>query len=368
MARDAQDEVRFLSQENVIEAGGTDVARCVSRMDRVFELYDEGRVAIGQSGQDVHGHMTTFPDSWRETTASRLRPGSRFGAMPAYVGGDVDMVGVKWYGSVTARDGEESPPRSVPLLVLSDPETGRPSAVMDAGVITAMRTGAMAALGASYFQGDGAETATILGPGAIGQASALALDATLESLSDLRIYHPMRWKAVAFRDAMAERCAVGITATDSLRDAVGDADVVVAATPPSSPPKIDAAWLADESTVVQLGDLRIDLAAFERDRVVCDLRRHPPEFDRQVGWAFTRAYVEFLEGADAGSERSTVRAFHEIVGGTDTDPTDGRTILSSLGLPMEDVAWGAEVYRNAVTENAGRVLPLRNEPYFSTPY
>ncbi|MFC6770464.1 hypothetical protein ACFQDD_02800, partial [Halorubrum pallidum] len=122
MVLDSPDEVRFLSQEAALDASATDANRCVDRMDEVFELYDGNRVVMGENGHYLHGHMTTFPDGLAAADAERLRPGSRFGAMPAYVGGDVDAVGVKWYGSVTPRPAEASAPRSGPILVLSDPD------------------------------------------------------------------------------------------------------------------------------------------------------------------------------------------------------------------------------------------------------
>jgi len=367
MKPDCPGEVRFLSQEDVIEAGATDAGRCVDRMDAVFELYDRDRVVMGENGHYLHGHMTTFPNGLADPDAERLRPGSRFGAMPAYVGGDIDAVGVKWYGSVTARPDEESAPRSGPILVLSDPDTSRPLTVMDGAVVSSMRTGSMAALGARYLQGERATTATVLGPGAVGQASALALDAIL-SLAEIRIYHPERWKATAFRDAMRERVSARITATDSIREAVSGADVTVAAASPNPPPRIDASWLGDDSTVIQLGDLRVDLHGFDADRIFCDVRRHPLEFERQVGWEFTAAYTAAVEGDDHPLALSDVRTLHELAAGIDTEPTAGRSILSSLGLPMEDIAWGAEVYRNAVADGLGRTLSFRSEPHFGTPY
>ncbi|MFD1572360.1 hypothetical protein [Halorubrum laminariae] len=368
MVSDSPEAVRFLSQEAAIEAGATDANRCVERMDEVFELYDDGRVVMGENGHYLHGHMTTFPDGLAEPDAKRLRAGSRFGAMPAYVGGDIDAIGVKWYGSVTARPDEASAPDSDPILVLSDPDTGRPLTVMDGAVVSSMRTGATAALGARYLQGDRATTATILGPGSVGQASTIALDATLGSLAEIRVYHPDERKSVAFRDAMQERVGARIAATDSIRTAVRGADVTVAAASGDSPPRIDASWLDDDSTVIQLGDLRIDLGAFDTDRIFCDVRRHPLEFERQVGWEFTAAYAAAIESDEYPLALSDVRTLHELASGTDTEPTAGRSILSSLGLPMEDVAWGAEVYRNATAEGLGQPLSFRSESHFGTTY
>ena len=75
-----------------------------------------------------------------------------------------------------------------------------------------------------------------------------------------------------------------------------------------------------------------------------------------------------VESDDSPLSLADVRTLHELAAGTDTEPTAGRSILSSLGLPMEDVAWGAEVYRNAVADDIGRTLSFRSEPHFAPPY
>ena len=367
MPTDTPDTLRFLSQADAIEAGASDMSRCVDQMERVFELYDEDRVIMGGAGQYLHGHMTTFPSDLSDDEAETLRSGSRFGAMPAYVGGEIETIGVKWYGSVTPRADETAAPESPPLLVLSDPETGRPEVVMDGSIVSTMRTGAMAGLGARYLQGERARTASVIGPGRVGQASVLGLDAALPSLDAVRLYHPDIEYAKAVRSAVAERVSTTVTATDSMEHAVRGADVTVAAASRNPSPRIDPSWLTGDSTVIQLGDLRVPLDAFDDDRILCDIPRHPLEFETQVGWDFTRAFTEAIESDDGEIRLSDVRALHELVGGTDTAPTDGVSILSSLGLPMEDVAWGTEIYRTAVAQDLGQQLLQRSEPYFSTP-
>lgn len=362
-------EVLFLSQADAIEAGVTDMERCIERMEYVFELYANDRVLMGGPGQYLHGHMTTFPSGLAEVETRKLRPGSRFGAMPAYVGGDVDKVGVKWYGSVTAKPNEVHPPRSPPLLVLTDPDTGGPLAIMDGSLISTMRTGAMAGLGAQYLQGHHAETATIIGPGKVGQASALALDRTLDSLEDVHVYHPELHKAEAFEKRMDETLAANVTSSDSAEASVSESDVIIAAASGDPSPRIESQWLKADSTVIQFGDLRVPLAAFDDGQIFCDIRQHPVEFETQVGWDITSAFNAAIDGTDGFSlEISDIRTLHELIGGTDLDETKGASFLSSLGLPMEDITWGNEVYENAISEGIGTTLTVHDEPYFSKPY
>lgn len=362
-------ELLFLSQEDAIDAGVLDMDRCVETMNYVFELYNQGRVVMGDPGQNMHGHVTTFPGELGESEGLGSGPDRRFSAMPAYVGGDIRMAGIKWYGSNIENPEKRGVPRSIHTITLNDPVSGQPVLLMDGQLASGMRTGAVAGLGAKYIQGDRAETATIIGPGVIGQTSALGLDAALESLETIQIYHPELHKAEAFEAELREDVAADIVPVDSLEAAVSKSDVTVVAAAGDPPPRIEGEWLKDDSLVIPLGDLRASLDAFDADRIVCDIRQNTLEFATELDWNIMNAVLAAVE-SDEGPDikRSDLRALHEIIGGEDSDPVDGTSIFYSPGLPMEDVAWASAVYENAKDMEIGQTLTLFSEPYFTKPY
>nr|WP_256558564.1 hypothetical protein [Halomicroarcula marina] len=334
---------------------------CIEMMEYVFELYNQNQVIMGESGQYLHGHMTTFPSNLSDEQAATVEDGSRFGAMPAYVGGDIDMVGVKWYGAVPS-----STVYSRPLLTLSDPADGRPVAILDGSVISTMRTGAMVGLGAATLQKHNAETVAILGPGKTGQAAAIGVDTALDSVEKTYVVHPEQNKAAAFTDAMQERVSFELVPTSSVNTAVQRSEIVVSTATPSPAPEIEPEWLRDDSTVVQIGDLKVPLDAFDHEQIFCDISSHPFEFEEQIGWEITRQFTTHY--GENRAEKSDIRTLHELIGGDDTGPTSGKSFLSSLGLPMEDVAWGTAVLRTALEKNLGTPLDLSTQSPFSRPY
>ncbi|WP_311172064.1 hypothetical protein [Halobellus ordinarius] len=361
-------ELTFLPQEGAVEAGAAAMVPCVETIEYAFDLYNHNRVAMGDAGQHMHGHVTTFPG---ELEGEDLGggPDRRFSAMPAYVGGDIRKMGIKWYGSNVTNPDEYGLPRSLHTITLNDPASGRPLFLTDGQVISSMRTGAVAGIGAKQIQGDRARVATIIGPGVIGQTSALALDEALSSLEELRIVHPERSKAEAFAAEMRDDVDAEITPIDSTAEAVTGADVTVVATTASPPPKIDPSWLEEDSLVIPLGDLRMPLSAFDSDRIFCDIPQNTLEFANQVDWQIFNAIgaaVEYGVGLDI--DRADLRALHELVGEDDTASTDGTSILFAPGLPMEDVAWASHVYENAREADLGQTLRLFSEPYFTKPY
>lgn len=361
-------EVRFLSQHDEVEAGAVDMTACVETMEDVFSLYDRGQVLMGDPGQDMHGHVTTFPGELEAPDGVGGGPDRRFSAMPAYVGGDIHKAGIKWYGSNVENPAKRGIPRSLHTITLNDPESGKPLTVMDGQVISAMRTGAVAGAGAAAIQGDRAEVATIIGPGVIGQTSALALDAALDSLARVRIYHPDAEKAAAFETEMRDDIDAEIVPTASLEAAVADADVTVGAATADPPPRVEGSWLKEDTLVIPLGDVRLSLDAFDVDRIFCDVRENTLEFADGLGWEAYDAVLSAVEDDDSEIGRSDLRALHEVVGGADARSTVGRSVFYSPGLPMEDVAWASRVYERAEAAGRGETLTLFTEPYFTKPY
>ncbi|WP_049935612.1 Rossmann-fold NAD(P)-binding domain-containing protein [Haloplanus natans] len=108
---------------------------------------------------------------------------------------------------------------------------------------------------------------------------------------------------------------------------------------------------------------------FDADRIFCDVRGNALEFAERVDWEVMNrlgAAVDYGLGLDI--DRTDLRTLHELVGGADTAPTEGRSTLYSPGLPMEDVAWTNEVYENAKAAGLGRTPTMFEEPYFTKPY
>ncbi len=100
-------------------------------------------------------------------------PAGDFRAMPA-LGGDLAMV--KWISSFPGNPASGLPTVSG-VLVLSDANTGVPLAILDARAVTALRTGAVAAVASQALAGDDAKTVGIVGCGLHGTWAARCMAA-----------------------------------------------------------------------------------------------------------------------------------------------------------------------------------------------
>lgn len=116
------------------------------------------------------------------------RPGTRFIALPAYLGGEQPLAGVKWVSSFP-HNVENGRQRASSLVVLSGLETGYPRAIVEGSRINAWRTAASAALASMTLRG-GAPVTTI---GVIGCGTI-----ALEQVRFLRVAHPEAHTALLF--------------------------------------------------------------------------------------------------------------------------------------------------------------------------
>ena len=95
-------------------------------------------------------------------------PAGDFRAMPALGAGHAAL---KWVTSFPGNP-EQGLPTVMGLVLLSDASNGALRAVLDAGAVTALRTGAAAVLAAETLGASSAKTAAVVGAGVNGKAAA----------------------------------------------------------------------------------------------------------------------------------------------------------------------------------------------------
>ena len=277
------------------------------------------------------------------------RPDGSFAhAMPAHLRGDAaagDLLGMKWIAGF----GDNSAlglPAIHGLVMLNDPATGVPTAVLDAGPVTAERTAAVSGVAIGRFAprvSERAPRAALVGAGVQGQSHLAVLGHVLPGV-ELAVFdrHPERAEELAAR-ARATRGIAAARACESARDAVAGADVVVTAAAFGPVRQVMTNdWLAPEALVVP-----VDYATY------C-----AAEVAREAALFLVDHRDQFLANRDAGlfdgypDPRRTLG--EAILDGTPRPP--GRVVVTHLGVGLADVVFGDAIVRTAAERGLGTIL------------
>jgi ornithine cyclodeaminase/alanine dehydrogenase-like protein (mu-crystallin family) len=240
-----------------------------------------------------------------------------FGLMPAV---DGDLIGVKL---VLVYERNTSLPTHQAVIQLFSATTGEPLAMMDARLITEMRTAAVSAIAARLFARPEAQTVAILGSGVQARAHLRALR-SVGGFPQVKVWSRTPENARRF----AEEC--GGKAMD-LEEAVRNADVVIGVSNVSEP-LIRGKWLAPRAFVAAVG--AIGPARRELD-------------DKAMGAHIVVESREaaLKESADILATKSPIYAeLGEVLSGNVPVPASGRVVYKSLGVAAEDLAAARLVY------------------------
>ncbi len=268
------------------------------------------------------------------------KPRSRIIALPAYLGGDTGVAGLKWIASYPENVGKGFP-RASAVLVLNSYETGYPFACLESSIISAARTAGSAALGAEWLQGGRrqARTLGIVGNGLIARyvytfLMELGWEVEEVLLNDSAPGEASRFATATCRPERHRR----IREEPDLAALLRASDLIVLATVASTPHVHDARLLAHNPTVlnISLRDLAPELL-LEAHNLVDDV-------DHVLKASTSPHLAEKLSG---GRGFITGTLAQLMLGRCRVDATRPR-IFSPFGLGVLDLAVGKWVYDVAV--------------------
>lgn len=365
----------YLSEKDMIKAGVKDMAGCVDAMEEMFKLMKVGNFRMGGANGNSHGCMVMFPESSPFPEMPVDGPDRRFMAMPAYLGGKFDMAGMKWYGS-NVENKEKGLPRSILMLVLNDKDTGAPLAFMSANILSAYRTGAVPGVGFKYFAKEDAEVIGIVGPGVMSKTALAAAMAVRPGLKKVKIKGRGKDSLERFMEYVkSEYPGVEVCAVDTIEEAVKDSDIVSVSTSsptgdPSQYPYIDEAWIKPGAIIESTAALRFDDDfIINRARTVTDNiklyeaweEEMKPDAYNTIPIPAVRVMDLIAEGKMKAEQVDDLGDV--LMGNIPVHRKEDEIVIYSVGgMPVEDVAWGTIVYRNALEKGIGTKLNLWDIP------
>jgi ornithine cyclodeaminase/alanine dehydrogenase len=306
-------------------------------MPEIIEIVEKGFAEMGRGQVEMPPKPGIHPGG-----------GNNFiHAMPAYIPA-MASAGIKWVGGFPG-----NPAKGLPyitgLLVLNDPDTGIPRAIMDCTWITAMRTGAASAVSAKYLARPESAVIGILACGVQGHTHLEAMH-TLFPLKKVKAYDVNSEQSRKLADFARDRLGLAASVVDEPQQAVGGCDIVVTSGPILKEPHatIKTGWL-DPGVFVSCVDFDSYFsreALNEADKWTTDNLNQYRHYQSQMG--FFKNCPEIY--ADLGELVTGKKPGRETPG--------EKNFAANLGLAMEDMAVAPLLYRRAVEKKIGTRLPL----------
>lgn len=248
-------------------------------------------------------------------------------------------------------------PSELALLLLMDPATGVPAAIVDATAITEMRTGAVTAIGAELLARRGCRRLGHIGARGTAYWNVRLLVAVLSELEEIRVHSRRSDSREAFARRLEADLGRPVTAVQSWEECVCGADVVVEASRLVEPqPLLRTEWISPGAFVIPYGTVSavgIDLLDV-MDKVVVD----------DWGQATIGPLGALRAHVDSGrlSEDNLHAELGQIVSGArpGRERDDERILLWHRGLSATDIALGETLLDKALTAGIGTRLPYRD--------
>lgn len=366
----------YLSEQDMIRAGVTDMLACVNTMEEMFGLLYSGDYRMAGPNNDSHGAMVIFPQDSPFPNMPKPTADRRMMAMPAYLGGSFCTAGVKWYGSNIANR-EKGLPRSILMFTLNDPDTGAPLAHMSANLLSAYRTGAIPGVGARHLARKDSKVVGLLGPGVMGKTTLAAFIAVCPHIDTLKIKGRGQKSLDNFIAWVKETYpqVTTIEVVDSLEKVVRDSDLVTYCSSgevgdPSTYPIVKREWVKPGAFLAMPASCSLDEGMEQRDvrKVLDNTGLYQAWFDelpKPAHFCVPVIGVRFMDMiAEGKMQLDDVEDIGKIIAGAAPGRrNDEEIIIMSVGgMPVEDVAWGTVVYRNAIEKGIGVTLNLWETP------
>jgi N-[(2S)-2-amino-2-carboxyethyl]-L-glutamate dehydrogenase len=335
----AAGDILYLNRRDVRAAMGSSIRGYVEALRSALALHAEGKTA-----QPLKPYLR-----WRR----RGHIADRIIAMPGYVGGTNEMAGIKWIGSKHDNPTARGIPRASAVIVLNDPETHFPVAIMEGGEISGMRTAGVTVLAAEYLARPGFQSVALVGCGFIGRLHALGLLESFPAIERLSLYDHDRRAARALAEELDQlgREGLAVSVCETAEEAVCRGELVVPCTV-TARPYIELDWLMPGAFVsnISIMDVKPDVYLGVDKLLVDDWE----QANRERKTINQLVLAGRLKQSDLHAELGDVVRGHKP---GRTSP-DERILLNPMGMAIEDVACAAAVYRTAREQGAGTWLTL----------
>jgi ornithine cyclodeaminase/alanine dehydrogenase len=269
-------------------------------------------------------------------------------AMPAYIPED-HACGIKWVGGFPENRKKYGLPHITGLIVLNDDQTGVPFAIMDATLITTMRTVAVTLIGAKYFGSKNAETFGMIGCGELGKKHVEFAGATIPNLKEIYIYDKYESAMDALIELVQPKISAKIIKARSIEEIAKSCSIIASATVFTTPnPEIKDEWIQPGQTIL-LCDSHVlyeDKTIKRGDKYIID------SLDQML---LFNEYGYYPDGMP-----KVYGELGEVIAGTKKGRENEQELIinNNIGMAIEDIILAQAFFNKAMEKGVGQKIPL----------
>jgi len=276
-------------------------------------------------------------------------------AMPSYIEG-MDISAVKVVNVHPDNRTKYKLPTVMATIILIDPKTGAPLAIMGGTWITDMRTGASGGVASKHLARKSSKIVGFVGAGAQSKTQLMALLTLYGKLEEVRVWSRTKETRETFVTEMqpASRGVAKMTPVESVREAVEGADIVVTTTP-SREPLVSEQWISEGMHFNCIGadapgKEELDPKILAKAKIVVDdweQASHSGEINVPLAMGML-------------SRQNVWAEIGEIVAGLKQGRTSDKeiTVFTSTGLAIQDAVTAELAYKKALAKGIGQYIEI----------
>ncbi len=324
---------------DVLWLSASDIDTLGISMSEIMDEVEQGFSAMGEGLGEMPAKIGVHP-----------RKDCFIHAMPCHIGGDIDVSGVKVVSGYPPNQ-KKGLPYITGIFCLLDPETGVPIAVIDAGWITAWRTGAASGVYARHFGDPSTTSVAIIGLGVQGRVNLLAMKEVFPKLETVRMFDPFPAQVERFqKDMQPQLPGVQFVNCADVRKCVTGSDVIVTCSPILEKPQrfVSREWLKDDVLCISVDYDSAFQATCMAENFTCD-NFNQYTWTKEQGSYFQNGYPHPDQiYADMG----------EICCKKKQGVRSGLRGAVLMGIASHDVMTGALIFKKATVAKAGTTVQL----------
>lgn len=273
------------------------------------------------------------------------------GVMPAYLG-KMGSISTKIV-TVFEKNLEKNMPTIMAIIILNDPETGAPLAIMDGTLVTAMRTGAVCGVATKYLARKDSKIVGIFGAGVQARTQLMAM-CVVRNIERAFVHDVVKERAESFVKEMSKVLRIPVEVCEP-RELVVQSDIIVTATT-SKTPVFDGKWVKPGTHLNLIGSFKpdvreVDETVIKKAKIIVDQKSAALE---EAG--------DIIIPLKAGiiTEKDIYAELGELASGLKPGRTSDSeiTLFKSVGLGIQDCAAAWLAYMRARDKGVGIEVEL----------